>query len=298
MEWEDRQESSNVEDRRGLGAGAVGGIAAGGGGLLILILGLILGVDPGKLSDIVGHPERERPARSNKQADPAEDRLYKFASVILHDTEVVWEKQFDARGLKYRKPKMVVYRGAVDTACGHATSRVGPFYCPGDQKVYLDLGFFEELERKLGAPGEFARAYVIAHEVGHHVQNLLGYSARADQTRGTAREKESSVRLELQADYLAGVWAHYVQQKYADKYKVLNQADIKSGLNAAQKIGDDYLQKRATGTVRPESFTHGTSKAREHWLGDGMRTGDFSKAKLDTFFTQPITEVDVGQRGR
>jgi uncharacterized protein len=298
MEWEDRQESSNVEDQRGMSAGAVGGIAAGGGGLLILVLALLFGVDPGKLSDKLGHPERERPARSNKQADPAEERLRKFAGVILHDTEVVWTKQFEERGLKYRQPKMVLFSGAVDTGCGHATSRVGPFYCPADQKVYLDLGFFEELERKLGAPGEFARAYVIAHEVGHHVQKLLGYSDRADEKRGTNLEKQYSVRLELQADYLAGVWAHYVQKEYADKYQVLNQKDVAAGLNAAQKIGDDYLQKRATGQIRVESFTHGTSAARQHWLKNGMQTGDFSQAKLHSFFTQPITKVDVGLRER
>jgi predicted metalloprotease len=296
MEWEDRQESSNVEDRRGLGAGAVGGIAAGGGGLLILILGLILGVDPSKLSDVIGHPERERPARSNKQADPAEEKLRKFASVILKDTEDVWTEQFQEAGKKYRKPKMVLFSGAVDTGCGHATSQVGPFYCPADQQVYLDLGFFDELQRKLGAPGEFARAYVIAHEVGHHVQNLLGYSARADEKRGGRLEKEYSVRLELQADYLAGVWAHHLRRMHPDRPNLITDQDLRSGLNAAMKIGDDYLQKRATGQVRPEAFTHGTSAAREHWLKNGIQTGDFSKAKLDSFFNQPINRVDVGQR--
>ena len=193
---------------------------------------------------------------------------------------------------------MVLFSGAVDTGCGHATSRVGPFYCPADQKVYLDLGFFAELERKLGAPGEFARAYVIAHEVGHHVQKLLGYSDRTDEKRGTSWRINTRCAWSCRPTTSPACWAHYVQKKYAGKYEVLNRKDIASGLNAAQKIGDDYLQKRATGQIRVESFTHGTSASRAHWLDDGMRTGDFSKAKLDYFFTQPYTKVDVGVRER
>jgi predicted metalloprotease len=262
------------------------------------VLALLFGVDPSQLQDKLGHPEREQPARSNKQADPAEERLRKFAAVILKDTEDVWTKQFEDAGKRYRKPKMVLFSGAVDTGCGHATSQVGPFYCPADQKVYLDLGFFSELERKLGAPGEFARAYVVAHEVGHHVQNLLGYSARADQMRGTRQELQGSVRLELQADYLAGVWAHHLRRMHPDRPNLITDQDLKSGLNAAMKIGDDYLQKRARGQVRPETFTHGTSAAREYWLNNGIQTGDFSKAKLDSFFDNPYTKVDVGLRER
>jgi predicted metalloprotease len=298
MEWEDRQESSNVEDRRGLGVGTTGGIAVGGGGLLILVLALLFGVDPSKLGNVIGPPERERPARSNKQGDPAEEKLRKFAAIILKDTEDVWTEQFTERGLTYKKPTMVLFSGAVDSGCGRATSQVGPFYCPADRKVYLDLGFFDELQRKLGAPGEFARAYVIAHEVGHHVQNLLGYSARADERRGSKLENQFSVRLELQADYLAGVWAHHLRRMHSDRPNLITSEDLKSGLNAAMKIGDDYLQKRATGQVRPEAFTHGYSAAREHWLEDGLRTGDFSKAKLDSFFDLPYAEVNVQGRGR
>jgi predicted metalloprotease len=294
MEWEDREESSNVEDRRGMSGPAIGGIAGGGGALLLMILGLVFGLDRNMLSNILGHPEQQRPAGSNKQVDPREEKVARFASVILKDTEVVWSKQFEERGLKYKEPKMVLFSGEVDTGCGHADSRVGPFYCPADSKVYLDLGFFDELERKLGAPGEFARAYVIAHEVGHHVQNLTGYSARADDKRGTNLEHQYSVRLELQADYLAGVWAHHLRKTYPKRPNLITEQDLKSGLNAAVKIGDDYLQKRATGRVRPETFTHGTSAARSHWLKDGFDTGDFSKAKLDSFFTLPINQVDVG----
>src|SRR5262245_2248881 len=194
MEWEDREESGNVEDRRGMSGPAIGGIAGGGGAILLLILGLIFGIPRDKLPDVVNPPERQRQSPGGKApTDPREDKLKKFAAVILKDTEDVWTEQFQERGLKpYRPATMVLFTGEVNSGCGHADSRVGPFYCPADRKVYLDLGFFDELERKLGAPGEFARAYVIAHEVGHHVQNLLGYSARADSKRGTPLEKEYS----------------------------------------------------------------------------------------------------------
>jgi predicted metalloprotease len=272
----------------------IGGIAGGGGAILLLILGLLFGVD---LSKFTGPPGRQQ-SRSNKQADPREEKLAKFARVILGDTEAVWKKQFAERDLKYKPTTMVLFSDRVQSGCGPADSNVGPFYCPADSKVYLDLGFFNELEQKLGAPGEFARAYVIAHEVGHHVQHLLGYSARADEMRGKAREKEFSVRLELQADYLAGVWAHHLRKMYPDRPNLITRKDMQDGLNAASKIGDDYLQKRATGRIRVESFTHGTSRARSHWLEDGMETGDFSKAKLDAFFTLPHEEVDVGLKRR
>jgi len=295
MEWEDRQESSNVEDRRGMSGPAIGGVAGGGGAILLLILGLVFGIPRDKLPDVLNQPERQRPSAGGRGAtDPREEKLKRFASVILHDTEVIWTEQFSKQGYKaYRPTTIVLFTGQVDSGCGPADSGVGPFYCPADRKVYLDLGFFEELERKLGAPGEFARAYVIAHEVGHHVQNQLGYSARADAKRGTKLEKQYSVRLELQADYLAGVWAHHLQ-KTPGKKPILNQADVKSGLNAAAKIGDDYLQKRATGRFRPESFTHGYARARATWLSDGLETGDCSKERLDRFFTDPYDKVNVG----
>jgi predicted metalloprotease len=286
VEWEDRQESSNVEDRRGMSGPMIGGIAGGGGAVLLLIIGLLFGVD---LSKFTGPPGRQQ-SRSNKQADPREEKLAKFARVILKDTEDVWGEEFSKEyNRKYKPTTMVLFSGQVKSGCGVADSNVGPFYCPADQKVYLDLGFFDELEKKLGAKGEFARAYVIAHEVGHHVQNLLGYNARVDH-----RNNQDSVRLELQADYLAGVWAHHLRKMHPDRPNLLTSEDVQSGIGAAMRIGDDYLQKKATGQVRPEKFTHGTSKSRAHWLGDGLKTGDFSKEKLDGFFTLPYKQVDVG----
>ncbi len=199
--------------------------------------------------------------------------------MIFGDTERIWDEQFKKMGKTYRKPTLVLFDGVVESACGTAESRVGPFYCPGDHKVYIDLAFYRDMEKKLNAPGEFARAYVIAHEVGHHVQWLLGYSKQADEMRrsGNRRlESEGSVRLELQADYLAGVWGHYGQEKY----KFLERGDIDSALNAAYQIGDDRLQKKAKGYVVPDSFTHGTSKQRMRWFKKGFETGSIRDAKL------------------
>ncbi|HKB00683.1 MAG TPA: neutral zinc metallopeptidase, partial [Gemmataceae bacterium] len=242
MQWEGREESKNVEDRRGLSTGAVVG---GGGGLILVILALILGVDPrqflGNRGGGGGNPQQVG------QTDPAEDRTARFAKVIFHDTEVVWNDQFRKMGKRYAEPGLVLYSGQTQTGgCGEADSGVGPFYCPADSKVYIDLSFYRLMEEKLGSPGEFARAYVIAHEVGHHVQRLLGYSARVDDARRTMSKTDynkMSVRLELQADFLAGVWAHHAQEKF----KFLDKGDIESATNAAYHIGDDYLQKQARG---------------------------------------------------
>src|SRR5262249_43990462 len=214
----------------------------------------------------------------------AQEEQKEFVGVALKDTEDVWEKLFDEKGKTYKKPKLVLFTGQVDSACGNASSAVGPFYCPGDQKVYIDLDFFRELSDRFGAPGEFARAYVIAHEVGHHVQNLLGYSARVDSQRGRVSEKmehELSVRLELQADYLAGVWGHHAQKMK----HILEEGDVESALNAAEAIGDDTLQKRARGRVVPDAFTHGSSAQRVYWFRKGFTTGDASAEALDYFFT-------------
>jgi predicted metalloprotease len=274
MEWEGQEESSNVEDRRQFPVKAA---AIGGGGLIIVLVAMFLGVNPQKLLDMFGQgqgqPAAQQGEQGERKADPAEERLASFTKVVLRDTEVVWGKLFRETGKQYRVPKLVLFTGRVDSACGMADSAVGPFYCPGDSNVYIDLSFYKDMERKLNAPGEFARAYVIAHEVGHHVQRLLGYSARADADRSESKNQRS-VRLELQADYLAGVWAHYSKEKFK-----LNEEDIDSALNAAFEIGDDRLQRKARGTVVPDSFTHGTSKQRQRWFREGFETGDVSGAR-------------------
>jgi len=273
MQWEGREESSNVEDRRSL---APAGLAVGGGGILLVIVALLLGVDPRKL---LGPGGVGQIAQQQEQGPPSpeEEKMAHFSKVIFHDTEVVWEEQFRKMGKSYPKPTLVLYRGVVESACGQAESAVGPFYCPGDSKVYIDLSFYGELERRFHERGEFARAYVIAHEVGHHVQRLLGYSEIVDKARHSGNKLEAnhmSVRLELQADYLAGVWAHYGQEKY----KFLDRGDIESALHAAKEIGDDTLQKAARGTVMPDSFTHGSSAQRMRWFKAGFDTGDIAGA--------------------
>jgi uncharacterized protein len=269
VDWEGQQESSNVEDRRGMGTKV--GIAGGGLAILIVVAGLILGVDPSQLANLVGGGGNQPAAQGPRTASPEEERLAKFSSVIFHSTEVVWHEQFKRLGKNYVEPKMVLYTDRVNSGCGAADASVGPFYCGADQHVYLDVSFYHEMEKKLGAPGEFARAYVIAHEVGHHVQHLLGYSARAEHMVRDQQQTQSqaSVRLELQADYFAGVWAHYAK----DTFKV-NEKDIKTAINAAYEIGDDRLQNKATGHVFPEKFTHGTSKQRMRWFMEGYNSGD------------------------
>jgi uncharacterized protein len=287
MEWEGREESKNVEDQRGLGGTAM---VVGGGGAVAVIIGLVSwflfqGADPAKLPDVLkggGAQEGQVQSGGVVPETPQEKRMVKFTKVILGDTERVWGKLFkDKLGETYPEPHLVLFRGSVKSACGLADSAVGPFYCPGDSKIYIDLSFYKDMEEKLKAPGEFARAYVIAHEVGHHVQRLLGYSKKVDRARGTRLEKQMSVRLELQADYLAGVWAHWGQEEF----KFLQKGDIESALKAAFEIGDDRLQKKARGTVVPDSFTHGTSKQRMRWFRRGFDTGSIEGAaalfKLD-----------------
>jgi len=273
MQWEGREESKNVDDRRGRGRA---GLAIGGvGGLIVVILGLVFNVDIQKFLG-QGGPVGDQPA------DPAEEKMAHFAKVVFGDTERVWEKQFRQMNppREYKKPTLVLFSKRVDTeGCGSADAGVGPFYCPGDSSVYIDLSFYRVLEEKLGSPGEFARAYVLAHEVGHHVQRLLGYSARVEEAGRTGNkrhENEMSVRLELQADFLAGVWAHHAQKEF----KFLEKGDIESATNAAFHIGDDYLQQQARGKVTKESFTHGTSEQRQKWFLDGFRTGDVKRAGL------------------
>ncbi len=274
MEWEGREESRNVDDRRGLTPKA--GLAIGGGaiGIIAVILTLILGGNPEQIPDIIkGGGQQGGQEKSKRPVDPEEERQARFTKVIFRETEEVWEKLL---GKEYKKPTLVLYTQSVNSACGSATASIGPFYCPGDESVYIDLSFYRELEKNLNAPGEFARAYVIAHEVGHHVQRLLGYSARVDEARRRRDPlyKQMSVRLELQADYLAGVWAHY--RKEALK---LDRKDIESAIRAANEIGDDRLQRRAGRVVTPHEFTHGTSAQRVRWFVEGWKTGDVRGAR-------------------
>jgi len=273
MQWSGRRESDNVEDRRGSGGGR---IAIGGGAtILALLAAWALGIDPRVLlnSGLVDNTSTQ-----SRPVDVSEEPLKHFVSVVLADTEDVWHVQFVKMGDTYREPKLVLFSGQVSSACGMAGSAVGPFYCPGDQRVYLDLQFFRELKERFHAPGDFAQAYVVAHEVGHHVQKLLGISDRIHAQRSRASEVEShhlSVRLELQADFLAGVWAHHAQQTK----NVLEPGDLEEALQAANAIGDDRLQKQSRGYVTPDSFTHGSSKQRQRWFMEGFQTGDVRHAQ-------------------
>jgi uncharacterized protein len=279
MRWLGRRESSNVEDRRGIPAG---GLAVGGGaGVVILLVAMLLGVDPRDLLQQTQTPESSAPA----QHDPAQDSLARFASVILAETEDVWGQEFSRMGREYVPPTLVLFTDRVQSACGMAGAAMGPFYCPSDSKVYLDLSFFAVMQERLGAPGDFAQAYVIAHEVGHHVQNLLGISEQVSALRAQAGEAEGnrlSVRLELQADFLAGMWAHHSEKMRP----MLEQGDIEEALNAASQIGDDTLQRRTQGEVVPDAFTHGTSEQRVRWFRRGFESGDFSQG--DTFTARDL----------
>lgn len=290
MRWEGNRQSENVEDRRGEGGGmglpGLGGL--GGRGLSLgtvvvaLVAGWIFGINPLALLGLASDPQG---AASTAQQGPApapppEDRQAAFVSTVLADTEDVWRVLFERSGGVYAPPRLVLFRGGVRTACGQGQAAMGPFYCPADRKVYIDLGFYDTLQQQLGAPGDFAQAYVIAHEVAHHVQHLLGVTDRVDQRRGRASPAQAnalSVRLELQADCLAGVWAHHAQAAR----QILEQGDVEEALNAASRIGDDTLQRRSQGQVVPESFTHGTSAQRVTWFRRGLEGGDLQGC--DTF---------------
>jgi predicted metalloprotease len=267
--------SDNIEDRRGMGIPIVGG---GIGTVVILLLALFFGFDPSSIlpTGPSAPPVTPNQSPSASGGDPVRD----FVSVVLADTEDTWRAIFRDLGTQYREPKLVLFTGAVQSACGSASAAVGPFYCPSDQRLYLDLGFFRALRDRLGAPGDFAQAYVIAHEVGHHVQNLLGLG----QIRGGrgAGDNNVSVRRELQADCLAGVWAHHAEQAR----KILEPGDLEEAIRAAAAIGDDRLQRQSQGTVVPDSFTHGTSAQRVRWLRAGLESGDV--ARCDTFRTREL----------
>ena len=279
MRLDGRRESTNVEDRRGRTVATAGGI--GLGGLIIAgLITLLLGGDPTDVIRMAGQRQQTTTTSQEYTASAEEEELATFAKRILAGTEDVWTKIFAQYGKTYVPPKLVLFSGAVQSACGGATSSSGPFYCSGDQCVYLDLSFFMNMRKQLGADGDFAYAYVIAHEVGHHVQNLLGILGQAHQQMARMSEKESnkiSVRLELQADYFAGVWAHHDNRLFGS----LEEGDIDEGLTVAAKIGDDYLQKQAYGYSVPDSFNHGTSAQRSRWLKKGIATGDINQG--DTF---------------
>ena len=294
MKWQGRRQSSNIDDRRGKSGSGMGGggfnplligpllkILFSKTGLIIVgivvVFSVVTGTNPLSLiGGMMGGGGQGFTTETNYTPTAEEDRLAEFCSIVLADTEDVWNQELE----NYRNPTLVLFTNSVNSACGNASSATGPFYCPADEKLYLDISFFEDLERKLNAPGDFAQAYVIAHEVGHHIQKIMGITDQVHSLRGEVSEKEYnqySVRLELQADFLAGVWAHYSQESSG----WLERGDLEEALNAANAIGDDRLQKQATGRVVPDSFTHGTSAQRMKWFRKGFETGDMSQG--DTF---------------
>ena len=290
MKWEGGRQSDNVEDRRGDGGGGGGGrgggMAKGGiGVILIAVVAMFLGLDPSMVLGLLGGGGQTATSPQVSQQAPAKrppegDQMAKFVSVVLADTEDTWTGLFKQSGSQYKVPKLVLFRGAVQSACGRAEAAMGPFYCPGDQKVYIDLAFFDDLQRRFNAPGEFARAYVIAHEVRHHVQNLLGIADKVDAQRKRLSEVEYNklqVRMELQADCLAGIWAHHANRTR----NILERGDVEAAMAAATAIGDDRLQQQSRGYVTPESFTHGSSQQRVRWFRRGLDSGQI--AQCNTF---------------
>lgn len=278
MKWKGRRQSANVEDRRGMGVGGKTIIGGGVGGLIIVLLFTLLGGNPGDLinnNSMNNNPDTNAPYEESAQ----EKEQKEFVSVVLADTEDVWTAEFKKKGMEYENPKLVLYRDNVQSACGLTSSAVGPFYCPGDHKLYIDLSFYEELKQKFQAPGDFAMAYVIAHEVGHHVQTLLHMGDQASEAQ--KRTNEYSVRFELQADYLAGVWAHFAQGK-----GYLEKGDLEEALNAAKAVGDDNIQRRSQGYVVPDTFTHGTSEQRKRWFNKGFENGTIEGG--DTFKAESL----------
>ena len=275
MKWQGRQGSGNVEDRRGMSPGrmAVGG---GIGTIVVVIIVMLLGGDPSQiLNNLQGDTKTEQVSTTAE-----EDQMAQFVSVVLKDTETVWDKMFAKSNTTYRQPKLVLFREQVESACGFASAASGPFYCPSDEKVYIDLSFCDQLKTKFGAYGDFAIAYVIAHEVGHHVQNLLGILEKVDSQRsGLSKTKANqlTVKLELQADFLSGMWAHYAQEML----NTLEAGDIEEAMNAATTVGDDNLQMKYQGRIVPDAFTHGTSAQRKEWFRKGWETGDLDQG--DTF---------------
>lgn len=282
MRWKGRKESSNVEDRRGMSSGGKGIVGGGIGTIAIVLVVLLLGGDP---TSILQNVQSDDQTTNTNYTETAEDKeLAQFVGVVLAETENVWHAIFKEAGSTYREPKLVLFSGQVQSACGVAGASTGPFYCPGDEKLYIDLSFFEELQKRFKAPGDFAMAYVIAHEVGHHIQNLTGVMDKMNELRSQVSKEEYnqySVRLELQADFYAGIWAHYTEQK-----DLLESGDLEEALNAASAVGDDNIQKQAQGYVVPESFTHGTSAQRKKWFYKGFTSGDIRQG--DTFAARDL----------
>jgi len=280
MRWKHGRRSDNIEDRRGL---RVSGKGLAGGGIGIIVIALIamfLGVDPAIVLNQAGNPATTPTEQTQPTFSPEEERLKEFVSVVLADTEDVWGTLFQSSGQQYIQPKLVLFSGAVQSACGFAEAAMGPFYCPADQKLYLDMSFFNDMAQRHDAPGDFAQAYVVAHEVGHHVQTLLGISEQVHAARRGASEAEGNalqVRMELQADCFAGVWAHHAHKAR----QILEPGDIEEALAAAAGVGDDRLQKKARGYVVPDSFTHGSSQQRMRWFNRGLQSGD--PGECDTF---------------
>ncbi len=270
MKWKGRRASTNVEDRRGMGSkGIIGG---GIGGIILLLVVTLMGGNPTELLNQLGGGTSTNTTSTEYVGTQEEEELAEFVSIVLADTEEVWTKIFKEEGLVYEEPTLVIYNDSVQSACGTAGSSVGPFYCPGDHKLYIDLSFYDELKKEFQAPGDFAMAYVVAHEVGHHVQTLL----ETDKNQQRANSKDYSIRFELQADYLAGVWAHH-----AKSMDLLEEGDLEEAITAASAVGDDTIQKRAQGYVVPESFTHGTSEQRMRWFKKGYKSGNLEDG--DTF---------------
>jgi predicted metalloprotease len=275
MRWQDQRQSDNIEDRRGVSGGkiAIGGL----GGLVVLVLALLFGADPRQL--LQQYSEERGDQQTSRSVNPEEEQVKQFVAVVLAQTEDAWGDIFRRAGKQYRKPTLVLFTDQVDSGCGMAGAAVGPFYCPNDEKLYIDLAFFRDLRTRFRAPGDFAIAYVVAHEVGHHVQKLLGTMDRVDGARRRMNEEQAnqvSVRLELQADFLAGVWANYAQNR-----GIVEPGDVEEALGAASAVGDDRLQREAQGYVVPDSFTHGTSQQRARWFRKGLDTGDVRAG--DTF---------------
>jgi len=284
MRWQMGRRSNNVEDQRGSGGG--GGVVVGGVGTLVLaLIALALGVDPSVVLNSAQQQQSSQITRNSQPRSPQQEKLVDFVSVVLADTEDTWQDIFQKSGETYREPKLVLFTGVVRSACGQAQAAMGPFYCPVDQKVYIDLSFYQDLKNRHNAPGDFAQAYVIAHEVGHHVQTLLGISQqvqRAKQQGSKTQANQLSVRQELQADCFAGIWAHNADRSR----QILETGDVEEALNAATSIGDDRLQREAQGYVVPESFTHGTSAQRVRWFKRGLASG--SLKECNTFNTRTL----------
>lgn len=280
MRWKHGRRSDNIEDRRGMRVGGRGLAGGGIGAVILALVAMYFGVDPSVVLNQAGAPATGQQTQQTTTFSPEEEQLKEFVSVVLADTEDVWGALFQEAGEQYRQPRLVLFSGAAESACGFAEAAMGPFYCPSDQKLYLDMSFFNDLAKRHDAPGDFAQAYVVAHEVGHHVQTLLGVSEKvhaARQRAGTAEGNAMQIRMELQADCFAGVWAHHANRSR----QILEPGDTEEALAAAAGVGDDRLQKQARGYVTPESFTHGTSAQRMRWFNTGMQSGD--PRQCDTF---------------